>query len=41
MAFVAHSIIVRSLALAELGLMLSACTESEGGANSIAVANVD
>ena len=39
MTFSAHGIIVRSLALAGLGLILSACTESGGGANPIAVAN--
>jgi glucose/arabinose dehydrogenase len=39
MTFAAHSIIVRSLALVGLGLILSACTESGGGANPIAVAN--
>lgn len=39
MAFAAHSIIVRSLALAGLVLILSACTESGGGENPIAVAN--
>jgi glucose/arabinose dehydrogenase len=39
MAFAAHSIIVRSLALAGLALILSACTESGGGENPIAVAN--
>ena len=37
MNFVARSIIVRSLALAGLALILSACTESEGGANPTAV----
>lgn len=35
----AHSVIVRSLAFAGLALLLSACTESGGGANPIAVAN--
>jgi glucose/arabinose dehydrogenase len=39
MTFAAHSIIVRSLALAGLALILSACTESGGGADPIAVAN--
>jgi glucose/arabinose dehydrogenase len=39
MIFAAHSIIVRSLALAGLALILSACTESGGGGNPIAVAN--
>jgi glucose/arabinose dehydrogenase len=39
MAFAIHSSIVRSLALAGLALILSACTESGGGANPIAVAN--
>ena len=39
MTFAAHNIIVRSLALAGLGLILSACTESGDGANPIAVAN--
>ena len=39
MIVAAHSIIVRSLALAGLGLLLTACTESGGGANPIAVAN--
>jgi hypothetical protein len=37
MTFVARSISIRSLALAGLALILSACTESGGGANSIAV----
>jgi hypothetical protein len=36
---VARSISVRSLALAGLALILSACTESGGGANPFAVAN--
>jgi glucose/arabinose dehydrogenase len=39
MTFAAHSSIVRFLALAGLALILSACTESGGGANPIAVAN--
>jgi glucose/arabinose dehydrogenase len=39
MAFAIHNSIVRSLALAGLALILSACTESGGGANPIAVAN--
>jgi hypothetical protein len=37
MTFVARSVSVRSLVLARLALILSACTESEGGANPIAV----
>ena len=37
MTFVARSVSVRSLVLAGLALILSACTESEGGANPIAV----
>jgi len=37
MTFVARNISVRSLALAGLALILSACTESGGGANPIAV----
>jgi len=39
MIFAAHSIIVRSLALAGMGLILTACTESGGGEIPIAVAN--
>ena len=39
MTFAAHGILVRSLALAGLALILSACTESGGGENQIAVAN--
>jgi hypothetical protein len=39
MTFAAHGILVRSLALAGLALILSACTESEGGENPIAAAN--
>ena len=39
MTFAAQNIIVRSLALAGLALILSACTESGDGANPIAVAN--
>ena len=39
MTFAAHGILVRSLALAGLALILSACTESGGGENPIAVAN--
>ena len=39
MIFAAHGILVRSLALAGLALILSACTESGGGENPIAVAN--
>ena len=39
MTFAAHSIIVRSLALAGLALTLSACTEGGGGESPIAVAN--
>jgi hypothetical protein len=39
MTFAAHRILVRSLALAGLALILSACTESGGGENPIAVAN--
>jgi len=37
MTFLARSVSVRSLVLAGLALILSACTESEGGANPIAV----
>jgi len=33
----AHSVIVRSLAFARLALLLSACTESGGGANTVTV----
>ena len=36
MTFVARSVSVRSLVLAGLALILSACTESEGGVNPIA-----
>jgi glucose/arabinose dehydrogenase len=39
MTFAVHSFVVRSLALAGLALMLSACTESGGGANPTASAN--
>ncbi len=39
MTFAAQDLLVRSLALAGLALILSACTESGGGANPIAVAN--
>ena len=39
MTFAAHGILVRSLALAGLALILSACTESGGGENPIAAAN--
>ena len=39
MTFAAQGILVRSLALAGLALILSACTESGGGENPIAVAN--
>ena len=39
MTFAIHSFVVRSLALAGLALILSACTESGGGANPIAAAN--
>ena len=39
MTFKAHSVIVRSLAFAGLALILTACTESGGGANPVAVAN--
>ena len=39
MTFAEHGILVRSLALAGLALILSACTESGGGENPIAVAN--
>lgn len=39
MIITAHSILVRSLALAGLALMLGACTESGGGADPIAAAN--
>ncbi len=39
MIFKAHNVIVRSLALAGLVLFFSACTESGGGENPIAVAN--
>ena len=39
MTFAAHGILVRPLALAGLALILSACTESGGGENPIAVAN--
>jgi hypothetical protein len=39
MTFAAQGILVRFLALAGLALILSACTESGGGANPIAVAN--
>lgn len=39
MTFAAHGILVRSLALAGLALILSACTGSGSGANPIAVAN--
>ena len=35
----AQGILVRSIALAGLALILSACTESGGGENPIAVAN--
>lgn len=38
MIFKAHSVIVRSLAFAGLALILTACTESGGGANPVAVA---
>lgn len=39
MIIAAHSILVRSLALAGLALILGACTESGGGADPIAAAN--
>ncbi|HYR60312.1 MAG TPA: hypothetical protein VEM37_03045 [Nitrospiraceae bacterium] len=39
MTFAAQGILVRFLALAGLALILSACTESGGGENPIAVAN--
>jgi glucose/arabinose dehydrogenase len=39
MTFAAHGILVRPLALAGLAFILSACTESGGGENPIAVAN--
>jgi glucose/arabinose dehydrogenase len=39
MTFKIHSVIVRFLAFVGLALLLSACTESGGGANPIAVAN--
>ena len=39
MTFAVHSFVVRSLALAGLAFMLSACTESGGGANPTASAN--
>ncbi|HSQ92363.1 MAG TPA: PQQ-dependent sugar dehydrogenase [Nitrospiraceae bacterium] len=39
MIITAHSILVRSLALARLALMLGSCTESGGGADPIAAAN--
>ena len=39
MPFATHSILVRSLALAGLALILSACTDSGGSANPTAVAN--
>jgi hypothetical protein len=39
MTFAAHGFIARSLAVAGLAFILSACTESGGGANPIAAAN--
>lgn len=39
MTFKTHSVIVRFLAFAGLVLILTACTESGGGANPVGVAN--
>jgi hypothetical protein len=41
MTFAAHGILVRSLALAGLALILSACTESGGGTSIVAMNDND